>query len=234
VSAVSCFRTRYGARLLHLAGFALCLLVSGLAVRRFFDSAASDTVKIFAWLGGAIVAHDLVVLPLYSLLDRVIPARVRVYVRIPLILSGLMLLVFFPLILRRSAVTYQDASGLSPHVYLARWLIATGVLFALSAAVFAVRTLRSARGQVEARAAGARAAGAALAAGAPAAGAALAVDARAADARAAGAAAAAEASDAAGAADARGAGAAAAAEASDAAGAADASDAGGAETRDEH
>jgi hypothetical protein len=141
VSAVSRVRTRYGARLLHLAGFALCLLVSGLAVRRFFDSAASDTVKIFAWLGGAIVAHDLIVLPLYSLLDRVIPSRVRVYVRIPLILSGLMLLVFFPLILRRSPGTYQDASGLSPHVYLSRWLIATGVLFALSAGVYLVRAV---------------------------------------------------------------------------------------------
>ncbi len=145
------FRRRYGAGPLHLIAFLTSLLVSGLAVRRFFDSDGSETVQILVWFGLGIVVADLVFLPLYSFVDRVLSrrpadgpgtarfARVRAHVRVPLILSGLLLLVFAPLILRRSPGDFGDASSLSPDPFLHRWLIVTAALFALSAASYLVR-----------------------------------------------------------------------------------------------
>jgi hypothetical protein len=153
------FRQRYGAGPGHLAGFVLALIISGLAVRRIFDQDATDTVKVFVWLVGAIIGHDLVLLPLYSAVDRVLsrrpaaspgPARfaeIRTHIRIPLGLSALLLLVFGPLILRRSAGDYTSYSTLSANGYLGRWLIATAVMFAISAAVYGVRMLRRRRGR---------------------------------------------------------------------------------------
>ncbi|MFE2377783.1 hypothetical protein [Streptomyces sp. NPDC059398] len=54
------------------------------------------------------------------------------YLRAPVALSALLLLVWFPLILRRSAPYHQD-TGLSDRVYLDRWLLITAGLFAASA-----------------------------------------------------------------------------------------------------
>jgi hypothetical protein len=153
------FRQRYGAGPGHLAGFVLALVISGLAVRRIFDQDASDTVKVFIWLAGAIVGHDLVLLPLYSAFDRILsrrpaaspgPARyaeIRTHIRIPAGLSALLLLVFGPLILRKSAGDYNGYSTLSAHGYLGRWLIATAVMFAISAAVYGARLLLRRRGR---------------------------------------------------------------------------------------
>jgi hypothetical protein len=145
------FRSWYGARPAHLVGFVLAAVVSALAVRRIFDQSGSDTVKVFVWLGGAVVGHDLVLVPLYSLLDRVLSrcpaagpgaaryALLRMHLRVPAALSGLLLLVFAPLILRKSSGDYSAASSLSPNPYLHRWLIASAVLFGLSAVAYAVR-----------------------------------------------------------------------------------------------
>ena len=56
-----------------------------------------------------------------------------VYVRVPVLLSGLIFLVFFPEILGLGDGTFHAASGLHQHVYLARYLVDRGVIFALSA-----------------------------------------------------------------------------------------------------
>ena len=60
------------------------------------------------------------------------------YVRIPALLSGLLFLVFFPEILRLGDRTFYTASGLHQDVYLVRYLLICGVLFALSAVAYAV------------------------------------------------------------------------------------------------
>ena len=98
-------------------------------------------IKILAWFAGAIVAHDLVLLPLYSLLDRVALRRRRasVYVRIPALLSGLLLIVFLPAIARLGATTYHASSGLNQDVYLGRWVAATAVMFGVSGAIYLFR-----------------------------------------------------------------------------------------------
>ncbi len=64
------------------------------------------------------------------------------YVRIPVAFSLLLLLAFFPLILGLSEPEYHRASGLTTQPYLWRWLAVTGVLFAGSAVLYALRCRR--------------------------------------------------------------------------------------------
>jgi len=66
-------------------------------------------------------------------------------VRIPVIFSLLMLMTFFPMILGLSEPELHRASGLTTEPYLWRWLGVTGVMFAISAVSYAVRTRRTAR-----------------------------------------------------------------------------------------
>ena len=66
------------------------------------------------------------------------------YVRVPAGLSGLLLLVFFPLILGRSTAKLEQVSGAPAPDYLARWLLISGVLFAGSAALYVWRSRRAA------------------------------------------------------------------------------------------
>ena len=143
-------RARYGAGPLHLLATLASFALAGAAIVRWFDS-GSDVVKILAWFAAAIVVHDLVLLPLYSLLDRVAlgappppdraPDRTpaRGYVRVPALLSALLLVVFLPAILRLGGGTYHAASGLNQDVYLGRWLAASGALFAASGVAFVLR-----------------------------------------------------------------------------------------------
>ena len=65
------------------------------------------------------------------------------YVRIPVAFSLLLLLAFFPLILGLSEPEYHRASGLTTQPYLWRWLAVTGVLFAASAVIYALRCRRA-------------------------------------------------------------------------------------------
>lgn len=139
-------KAMYGEHPAHLVGFALMLAISGFAVRRFFDQ-GSAVVKILVWLAGAAIAHDLLFAPVYMLVGRALErlgSRAN-YVRVPALLSGAMFLVFFPLIVRRGEGTYRNATTLTQHPYLARWLIASGILFAGSAVFAVLRTARSNR-----------------------------------------------------------------------------------------
>jgi len=101
-----------------------------------------------------VVAHDLILLPLYSVLGVLAggalgtrgsepPTRLRVaalnHLRVPALLSGLALLVFYPLVLDRAGPSYTSASGLSNEVYFERWLLLCAVLFVGSALLLAVR-----------------------------------------------------------------------------------------------
>lgn len=147
------FRRRYGAGPLHLLASIGFLLIAAAALAGWFDSFPGSTVvKILAWFVGAIIAHDIVALPLYSLLDRIASAALRsrpehgsppaqpsalVYLRVPVLLSGLVFLVFFPEILGLGDSTFFAASGFHQHVYLARYLITAGVIFVLSALAYA-------------------------------------------------------------------------------------------------
>ena len=154
------FRAHYGAGPLHLLTLLASFAIAGAAVAGWFER-PGDVATVLVWFAAAIVIHDLVLLPLYSLLDRIAfrwrgepdaraqrTASVRLvnptpYIRIPAILSGLLLLVFFPVILGLGAQTELAASGIAERGYLARWLLATGVMFALSGAAYAVAATRA-------------------------------------------------------------------------------------------
>ncbi|MBL1086156.1 hypothetical protein JK359_30050 [Streptomyces actinomycinicus] len=130
--------------LLLACSFAL----AGYAGVRLF---ADDWTAVALWLVGAALLHDLVLLPLYSLADRALvrglgAARRRewtMYVRVPAALSGLLLLVWFPLISGMVDRRYRTATGLSADGYPARWLLITAVLFGGSALLLAVRLRRA-------------------------------------------------------------------------------------------
>jgi len=63
-------------------------------------------------------------------------------VRVPALLSALTFIVFFPLILGFGDGRYERATTLSQDVYLGRWLLLCGVMFAASALLYAVRARR--------------------------------------------------------------------------------------------
>jgi hypothetical protein len=150
----SWFRRFYGAGPAHAA-----LLTAGLAFTGYLLTlilGASHPGWLLVWFVGAIVLHDLVFLPLYSVLDRLFTARSRRevavgarvgptwvnHVRVPAVVSGVLLLVSFPLVLRLSDHAYATASGLHESVYLLRWLLVAAGLFAVSAVLYLVRRAR--------------------------------------------------------------------------------------------
>jgi len=143
-------RSRYGAGPLHLTVLLASFALAGAAALKI----APDPLRLryAAWFLGAVLLHDLVLLPLYTLLDRsattVLGPRSAVsgainHLRVPALLSGLLLLLFAPLILQRSEPAYGTASGLTQDAYLGRWLTLTAVLFTTSAALYLVRRRRT-------------------------------------------------------------------------------------------
>lgn len=114
---------------------------------------AGDWFGVALWVVGAALLHDLVLLPLYAAADRAVVRglggvrrrRWAMYVRVPAALSGLLLLVWFPLISGMVEERYRSATGLPADVFLARWLLITAVLFAGSALLLALRLRRAAK-----------------------------------------------------------------------------------------
>ncbi|KDN76866.1 hypothetical protein DF19_14105 [Streptomyces olindensis] len=112
---------------------------------------ADDWFAVAVWFVGAALLHDLVLLPLYAVADRSVVRGLdatghrdrALYVRVPAALSGLLLLVWFPLISGRVERRYRLGTGLSPDGFLARWLLITAVLFGAAALLLALRLRRA-------------------------------------------------------------------------------------------
>ena len=142
----------YGANPLHLLALLGSFGLTGYAAAQLVPA---RPLGVVIWFLGAVAGHDLLLMPLYSLADRSAAAVIRHrapplpaigwinYLRVPATLSGLLLLVWFPLILRLHT-NYRTSTSLSPNPYLWHWLAVTGAVFLLSAAAFALR-LRAAR-----------------------------------------------------------------------------------------
>ncbi|MGH3983564.1 MAG: hypothetical protein ACRDST_13005 [Pseudonocardiaceae bacterium] len=140
-------------------GVALLALLASFVVAGYagFRMLSGNPIGVGAWFVGSAVVHDLVLFPLYAAVDAALvtvlrrhPALATVagvpwlnHLRVPAVVAGMLLLVWSPLILRVSAPTYLDASGLSPQPFLPRWLAVTAVLFAISAVVLAVRVAKT-------------------------------------------------------------------------------------------
>lgn len=153
------FKNSYGSGPLHLlamvSGFALLGYIVATARPSALWNQATWWQSIAVWFVAAVVAHDLLLYPLYALADRILarlvgrrdvsaPRRrpelpVRNYIRIPALAAGLTLLVFLPGIIRQGAPTYLDATGQTQEPFLGRWLLLTAVAFGISAAAYAIR-----------------------------------------------------------------------------------------------
>ena len=152
-------RRWYGAGPLHLAATALALATAGAVAAKV--AGLSTLPGLVLWFVGAAVLHDAVLFPLYAVLDRSLVAGLRRrrdrdpagrlpvplvnHVRVPLAFSLLLLGLFFPLVLRTQAQTYQGALGLSVDVYRTRYLALVAAMFGVSLAVWAVRVARARR-----------------------------------------------------------------------------------------
>lgn len=157
---------RYGASPLHLISLVASFAVAGAAVVGWFQR-PRDVAAVLEWFVAAILLHDLVLTPLYTLVDRITvgwlhrhvtrdkpaapaagPAAAPAvgpapYLRVPAIVSGLLLAVFFPVIFGLGARTELVASGIPERAYLVRWLLLTGSVFALSGVAYAVALARA-------------------------------------------------------------------------------------------
>ena len=156
-------RRWYGANPAHLLLMLSCFALAGYAGTRLL---AGETMGVVVWFVGAALLHDLVLVPLYSGGDlatqqalgrssvrsgsssvadassAVRTARDSInYLRVPSYLSLLLLLVWFPLILRLSQ-PYAAYTALSLDVYLGRWLLISAMFFAVSAALLSIRSVR--------------------------------------------------------------------------------------------
>jgi hypothetical protein len=152
------FKKAYGAHPLHLltmlAGFALLgyTLVTCTPSRLLDRGTWWQSIGV--WFAAAVVAHDLVLFPLYALADRMLPTLkphnrpkvlVRNHIRIPALGTGLTLLVFLPGIVEQGGPTYQAATGQTQQPFLGRWLLLAAAMFGVSAAVYAGRLVAARR-----------------------------------------------------------------------------------------
>ncbi len=139
----------YGAGPLHLVALIACFVIAGYAAVRLVPANPSGITK---WFVGAAIAHDLLLFPAYSLVDRALIARNGGHppagvtwinhIRVPACLSGLLLLVWFPIILRKPP-GFRYATTFSTAPYLRRWLLVTAILFTLSAAIYLARLIQA-------------------------------------------------------------------------------------------
>ena len=138
---MSGFRRRYGASPLHALAHLAAFALAGFAVLQLVDARAAGGLLL--WFVAAVVLHDLVLLPAYAGLDRVAQrmggAGVN-YLRVPAGLSGLLLLVYFPLILGRSTADARGGERSAGAGLPGRWLLISGVLFAGSAVLYVARS----------------------------------------------------------------------------------------------
>lgn len=155
--AAASFARLYGSRPLHLL-----TLITGFALLGYVIVTIKPVTlwnphvwwqSIVVWFAAAIVAHDLVLFPIYACLDRLLsrigagPTRVRSsdrvqvlnYLRVPALGAGLTLIVFLPGIVEQGAGTYLAATGQTQDPFLGRWLLLCAAMFAGSAASCAIR-----------------------------------------------------------------------------------------------
>jgi hypothetical protein len=149
------FRRRYGASPLHLAGHLVVFAIALFAIWRI--ASAESLVKLLVLYVAFAIAHDLIFLPAYSGLDRAVRAalaRLPVgrpgsvpainHVRAPALISGLLLIIYAPLISHASDNGYFLSSGHHIAGYLRNWLLISAALFIGSALIYMLRVGRAA------------------------------------------------------------------------------------------
>lgn len=145
------FRAYYGAPPLHLLAIIASFVIVSAAVVNWFHG-RSHIGNILLWYLGCLLVAEIVLIPFAWALDRIAsrlgarpgehPSRGAgwAYVRAPAMLSGLMLIVFLPLIAQLGDTHFSGTTGTEPSDrYLVRWLLASAVMFACSGLLYAAR-----------------------------------------------------------------------------------------------
>lgn len=148
------FNRWYGANPLHLLALIGCFALAWYAGEGLLHAKPAG---VAVWFAGAVVGHDVILFPLYALADKSVTTVFRHrppklptvpwinYLRVPVVLSGLLLLLWFPLIFKIPS-RFPTTTDLTLDPYMGHWLVVTGALFLLSAVAFAFR-LRPGRSQ---------------------------------------------------------------------------------------
>ena len=164
------FSKLYGASPVHLLAAGGAFAIAAYAAFRI--ATKQPPLPLAKWFVGAILSHDVVLLPIYTVAliallylvggraarqDAPL-ARTRLlvlnHVRVPAALSVLALLLFFPLVLGLSAAGYEGVSGLSTDPYGPRFLFLTLGLFVVSGLILVVRLALGSRGRASPSAGG--------------------------------------------------------------------------------
>jgi hypothetical protein len=127
---------RYGASPVHLLAHLAALALAAWALLQI--PGLGNWQRIVVWLVAAVVLHDLVLFPAYTVAGRLVGRSP--YVRVPLALSALLLLVFFPVMCGKGEGAYTRVSGAEWDGYAQRWLLVSALLFLGSGILYAVRS----------------------------------------------------------------------------------------------
>jgi hypothetical protein len=149
-SLLAHFRRRYGASPWHLGCHLVVFAVAAFAIDRI--ASAGSLAEVIGLYVGFVIVHDLILLPAYSGLDRLVRAALaRVpkrgssgvpainHLRAPALISALLLLIYSPLISGKADRGYLRASGHHPTGYLRNWLLICAALFLGSGLSYALR-----------------------------------------------------------------------------------------------
>ena len=144
------WRRHYGAGPWHLLGLLACFAVAAYAITRVF--AQGGWKAILVWFVVCVILHDGVGWPIYASADRMLTRRARPgaarggpgvtwinHVRVPTVISGLLFVMFVPMIFRLSNSSFEGITGFSENVYLWNWLLVSAILFGASGVLFLVR-----------------------------------------------------------------------------------------------
>jgi hypothetical protein len=127
---------RYGASPVHLLTHLAALALAAWALVQIPE--LGNWQRVVVWLVAAVVVHDLVLFPAYTVAGRLVGRSP--FVRVPLALSALLALVFFPVMCGKGEGAYTRVSGAEWDGYAERWLLVSALLFAGSAVLYAVRS----------------------------------------------------------------------------------------------
>lgn len=149
------FGRRYGASPLHLVAHLIVFAIALFAIDRM--ASGGGLAEVIALYVGFVIAHDLVFLPAYSGMDRLVRAALAKlparppgsvpainHVRAPALISGLLLMVYLPFISGKADASYFALSGHHIQGYLRNWLLISAGLFLGSGLIYAVRVRRAA------------------------------------------------------------------------------------------
>lgn len=144
---IGSLRRFYGAHPAHLLVVLACFALAGYV--GMFLSTEPMVVGMLGWFACCLVGHDLVLFPMYALVERLgrrlggkVRPRAINYIRLPLFGVAGTLLLFLPGIIRQGAASYHAASGMTQEPFLGRWLLLSAAMCTVSAVCYVIRVAR--------------------------------------------------------------------------------------------